>query len=105
MSDMLVYRCMKRVVAMVASTRTSIATSKSGRQRTFCGFRRDGDGGKLEDGSAGGAVTGLNAGRALGKIGKMVAGGQSNGSWGQISSLKNTPEGIRYGSVRVPPAG
>lgn len=59
----------------------------------------------MENGSAGDAVPGLNAGRALGKIGKMLAGGQSNGSWGQISSLKNTPEGIRYGSTRVPPAG
>jgi hypothetical protein len=77
---MLVYRCMKRIVAMVASTRTSIATSKSGRQRTFYSFRHDGDREKLEGESAGSVVTELNAERALEKIEKMFASGQSNGS-------------------------
>lgn len=94
MLDMLLNRCMNLVVAIVESTRTSIATSKSGRQRTCCGFDCEGERGNL---SAGGATPGLTAGRALGKIGKMVAGEQSSSTSGP-KSVKNTPGGIRYGS-------
>src|SRR4051794_39037793 len=115
-SDTLVKRCTNVVVAIAESTRTSMATSRRGRQRIFsavgggAGFR---EGCGLRGGLRGGLVFRVKStmgetigvlallpiarGRAFGKMGKTVV-VVSLGCSLRKESTKKTPEGMRYGS-------